>query len=109
MSEIAPPRPRRFPWPVYITILVVILVLAATPVVLTIIGGALASANNCQLDEGSVHPCIIGGVDRGELVYTLGMMGWLMLASLPLGVVAAGIWLFVLVIHRVGFYRRNRT
>lgn len=108
MSEAAPVAQRRFPWPIYITILAVILGLALLPVVLTLIGSTLASANGCALDEGSVHPCIIGGVDRGELVYTLGMMGWLMLASLPLGVIAVGIWLVVLIIHRVGYYRRGK-
>ena len=109
MSTLGTAPARRFPWTIYMVILMIILVLAALPLVLTLIGGSLASANGCQLDEGSIHPCIIAGVDRGELVYTLGMMGWLMLASLPLGVVALGIWVFVLVIHRVGFYRRGRS
>jgi hypothetical protein len=37
------------------------------------------------VDEGSVHPCVINGKDYGQLLYTLGVMGWLMLVTLPAG------------------------
>ena len=47
--------------------------------------GWIANAHGCKVDEGSVHPCIINGKDYGQLLYTLGVLGWLMLALSPLG------------------------
>ena len=40
--------------------------------------GAIANAYGCKVDEGSVHPCIINGHDYGELLCSLGVMGWFM-------------------------------
>ncbi len=53
------------------------------------------------------HPCIINGKDYGQLLYTLGVMGWLMLATLPGGAFAFMIWLIVLVLHRQGGRRET--
>jgi hypothetical protein len=99
--------PRRFPWLVYWIVLALIVLLAVLPLLSALGAGAVASANGCALDEGSVHPCIIGGADWGEALYSFGVLGWLMLASLPLGVVALIVWLIVLLVHRAGFNRRR--
>lgn len=107
MSEPAPATPRRFPWLVYLLVLLLILVIAALPLMSALGAGAVASANGCALDEGGVHPCIIGGVDRGELLYELGVLGWLMLATLPLGLIAGVVWLIVLVVHLNRFAARG--
>jgi hypothetical protein len=40
-----------------------------------------------------VHPCIINGQDYGELLYSLGVMGWFMLVTIPGGLVAFAGWL----------------
>lgn len=98
--------PRRFPWLVYWIVLALIVLLAALPLLSALGAGAIASANGCALDEGSVHPCIIGGADWGEALYGFGVLGWLMLASLPLGAVALVLWLIVLLLHRARFGRR---
>jgi hypothetical protein len=58
------------------------------------------------VDEGSVHPCIINGKDYGQLLYTLGVLGWLMLVTIPGGVFAFGIWLIVLILHRESWRKR---
>jgi hypothetical protein len=50
--------------------------------------GAIANAYGCKVDEGSVPPCIINGHDYGELLYSLGVMGWFMLVTIPGGLVA---------------------
>jgi hypothetical protein len=62
-----------------------------------------------QVDEGSVHPCIIGGHDYGELLYDLGVMGWFMLATLPAGVLAFVFWLIALILHRATWRKRAAT
>jgi len=58
------------------------------------------------VDEGSVHPCMINGKNYGQLLYTLGVMGWLMLVTLPAGALAFVLWLIVLIIHRTNWRRR---
>ena len=69
--------------------------------------GWIANAYGCKVDEGSVHPCIIGGVDRGELLYSMGVLGWLMLVTLPVGGLAFLVWLAILIAHRLRW--KNRT
>lgn len=96
---------RRFPWLVYALVLMLILVLALLPLLSALGAGAIASANGCALDEGSVHPCIIGGADRGDLLYELGVLGWLMLATIPLGAIATVVWAIVLAVHLTRFNR----
>jgi hypothetical protein len=61
------------------------------------------------VDEGSVHPCVIKGKDYGQLLYTLGMMGWLMLVTLPAGAFAFVLWLIVLLVHRSSWRKRVST
>ena len=63
--------------------------------------GAIANAYGCKVDEGSVHPCVINGHDYGELLYSLGVMGWFMLVTIPGGLVAFVSWLIFLILHLV--------
>jgi hypothetical protein len=79
------PVPKRFPWILYWTILVLIVLVALAPVGSVVACGLIANAHGCRVDEGSVHPCIIGGHDYGQLLYTLGVLGWLKLVTLPGG------------------------
>jgi hypothetical protein len=106
--EPASPPPRFPRWP-YIAILAVIVVLALAPVIVAVVSGNIAGAYGCRVDEGSVHPCLIGGTDYGELFYTLGVSGWLMLATIPLGFGAVVILLVVLFIHLNIHRRRSRA
>jgi hypothetical protein len=84
-----------------IILLLLILAWTAWPVVLVSAAGAIASANGCQLDEGSAHPCIVNGSDVGEQIYGMGVMGWFMLVTVPTGLIALaaygaillGVWL----------------
>ena len=66
----------------------------------------IANAYGCKVDEGSVHPCIINGHDYGELLYSLGVMGWFMLVTIPGGLVAFASWLIFLILHRVAWRKR---
>lgn len=75
-----------------------IILVAILPVISVAIAGALAEANHCQLDEGSIHPCVINGVDRGSDLYTLAMLGWFMIATIPLGAMALVVYLFLVVL-----------
>ena len=103
-----PPLPggKCFPWIVYWIVLVFILLVALAPVGSVVMYGSIANSHGCRVDEGSVHPCIINGKDYGQLLYALGVMGWLMLVTLPGGVFAFTIWLIILILHRASW--RNR-
>ena len=67
---------------------------------------AVANAYGCKVDEGSMHPCIINGQDYGQLLYTLGVLGWLMLVTLPVGLFAFVVWLIILILHRQSWRKR---
>jgi len=43
------------------------------------------------------------------MLYTLGVMGWLMLVTLPGGAIAFAVWLVVLIIHRSAWHKRQTT
>lgn len=100
-------RKKRFPWIFYFIVLFLILVLAFAPIGSVVIAGAVANTYGCRVDEGSVHPCLIGGRDYGQTLYTLGVLGWLMLITLPAGMAAGLIWLVVLLLHRVKWKRKR--
>jgi hypothetical protein len=90
-----PPLPvgKRFPWILYWIVLVLIVLVALAPVGSVVACGLIANAHGCRVDEGSGHPCMINGKDYGQLLYTLGVMGWLMLVTLPAGALAFVLWL----------------
>ena len=97
---------KRFPWIIYVLALLAILAVALAPVGSVVVCSWVANTHSCRVDEGSVHPCIIRGHDYGQLLYTLGVLGWLMLVTLPGGALALMIWLIILILHRASWRRR---
>jgi hypothetical protein len=100
------PVQKRFPWIVYWLVLFVIGLFAFAPIGSVMTCAWIANSHNCKVDEGSVHPCIINGKDYGQLLYTLGVLGWLMLVTIPGGLIAFVIWLIVLILHRASWQKR---
>lgn len=92
---------KRFPWILYWIVLALIILFAFAPIGSVIMCAAIANAYGCKVDEGSVHPRIINGHDYGELLYSLGVMGWFMLVTIPGGLIAFACWLVFLILHRV--------
>jgi hypothetical protein len=101
--------PRKFPWLFYWVALFLILTVALAPIASVVACSAIANTYGCRVDEGSAHPCMIHGKDYGETLYTMGVMGWLMLVTIPAGAVASGGWLVVLLIHRARWSRRKAS
>lgn len=99
---------RRFPWAAYVVLLVVILLLALAPLVSVLAASFIAGANGCPLDEGSPHPCLIAGSDWGETLYTMAVAGWLMLLSLPLGVIGLLVLAVILAVHHYVWARKAK-
>jgi hypothetical protein len=106
-----PPLPvrKRFPWILYWLALGLIILVALAPIFAVILCSVIAHAYGCRVDEGSVHPCMIHGKDFGEQLYTLGVSGWFMLATLPAGAVAGAIWLAALLLHRASWQKRQAS
>lgn len=99
--------PKKFPWIIYWIVLFLIVVVALSPIGSIVVAGWIASSHGCTVDEGSAHPCVINGKDYGETLYTLGVLGWFMLITLPAGAVAFLAWLIVLLLHRRAWKRRK--
>ncbi len=106
MNPTSLPVRKRFPWILYWVVLAIIVLVALAPLGSVVACGWIANAHGCKVDEGSVHPCMINGKDYGQLLYTLGVLGWLMLVTLPVGGLAFMIWLIVLFLHRASWRRR---
>ena len=92
---------------IYWVVLFLIVMVALAPVGSVVLCYLIANAHGCTVDEGSVHPCMIGGKDYGELLYTMGVSGWFMFLTIPAGLLAGVIWLAVLVLHRVSWRKRR--
>ena len=84
-----------------------LILLFGTFPLLTLLSAVLfASAFGCQLDEGSIHPCIVLGLDFGGLLYPMAVGGWFVMFTIPLAGLALIVWLIVLVV--LLFTRRHR-
>jgi hypothetical protein len=92
---------------VLLLIIGVILAWMLWPVVTTARAGAIASANDCMLDEGSIHPCFVDGEDIGPQLYSMGVSGWFMLVTIPTGLAALGVLGLVLLV--LWMRRRSRS
>ena len=78
---------------VFRLIMIGVVAVCLLPMVSLLIASVLANLGNCALDEGSIHPCVIGGTDLGSTLYTMAVGGgWLAIATLPVLGGALLIW-----------------
>ena len=87
----------------YLFVPFLIIFLTFLPLISSLAAGLIAEWNGCRLHEGNPNPCILGGVDIGKKLYTLGVAGWLTLVTLPIGfclLLIYGIVVIVLAIKR---------
>jgi hypothetical protein len=80
---------------IYFIIGLVILIIGLSPIICTASAGFIANVYGCTLHEGFKNPCIINGTDYGDTLYTMGMMGWLAIGTLPITAGLLLIWLLV--------------
>jgi hypothetical protein len=81
---------------------------AVAPIISVLTASFIAESNGCNLNEGSVNTCVVGGNDLGPTIYTLFVFGWLAIATLPLGGAAFFVWLATLIIHRIGWVQMQK-
>ncbi len=89
-------------------ILGLILLWMIWPMILAGAAGAIASANDCQLNETVINSCIVNGREMGDTLYTMGVMGWFMLVTIPTGLLALLLFLLILLIEWLVGRRRAR-
>jgi hypothetical protein len=65
------------------------LLIGLLPVFSVIIASVIASITGCDLDEGSIHACMALGADIGPTLYTMFVLGWLGLITLPIAALGA--------------------
>ena len=70
----------------------VIVIATCWPIASVIAAGLIANWNGCTLHEGFKNPCIVLGTDIGGALYTMGVMGWFMLGTIPLAFISFVIW-----------------
>lgn len=92
----------------FLLALVLTLLLAVAPLIVTLGAGTYAANHGCVLHEGFVNPCIVDGQDIGQTLYQLGMVGWFAIATLPLGLGAAAILILVWIITAVAARKRAK-
>ena len=84
-----------------------LILLFGTFPLLTLLSAVLfASAFDCQLDEGSIHPCVVLGLDFGGLLYPMAVGCWFVMFTIPLAGLALIVWLIAWVV--LLFTRRHR-
>lgn len=80
-------------------ILIPILLWTIWPVLLVATAGAIASANGCELNETTINSCIVNGREMGNTLYSMGVMGWFMLITIPTGLLALLVFLLLLLVE----------
>jgi hypothetical protein len=78
-------------------ILIVVVLYTIAPLLSVLAASAAARMLGCELNEGSVNPCNCLGIDVGELLYVMGVLGWLALWTIPTGLIAIVATLAVIV------------
>jgi hypothetical protein len=95
----AAPGKHRFPWLWYWLALALILIVGLFPVPLLFAMSMIAESNGCTVNEGGIYPCMVNGTDWGTTLAMMGMSGWLLIVTVPAGLVALGLWLLALIAH----------
>jgi hypothetical protein len=76
----------------------IIVLWVSWPMISVFVAAVIASAWGCPLDEGGAHPCVVLGLDIGGLLYSMGVMGWLFIVTLPTGLIALVVLLVAVMI-----------
>ena len=80
----------------------------AFPIVGALIATVVSAICGCRVNEAVPTPCVVFGVDIGKALYTLGVMGWLGVVTLPTGGVAFALFTIFVVAQRRISQRRKQ-
>jgi hypothetical protein len=79
--------------------LMAIVLLGALPLLSFALGLSFASAFGCSVDEASVNPCVVLGLDFGGLLSLMTLGGFFSsMVAMPLAALLLVVWLIVLIV-----------
>jgi hypothetical protein len=88
--------------------LALIILFTIGPLVVLLLGGAVAGALGCNMPIAASAPCLFMGADLSEAMSIEVFFGYLAFWTLPAGTTLLGIWLFVAVIVTLVWSVRRR-
>ncbi len=74
-----------------------LLLVGLLPVISILVASAISALAGCNVNEGIITPCVIGGTDYGETLAYLFTFGWMIFFTLPLVIIGAALLLIRLV------------
>jgi len=83
-----------------------IIALALLPVLISMLAGFIGYCMRCNINEAGTDQCVRIGIPFGAVLNPLGVLGWLCIITIPLGLVATVI-LAIVAIHDTLFHRNN--
>jgi hypothetical protein len=66
----------------------IVIALVLSPIAITYTAGLIALSIGCDLNEASVHPCPLLGINIGPLLYGMGLAVWFVSLTVLAGLVA---------------------
>lgn len=79
---------------------------AFLPLIGLFLGAGIASLGDCRVHEGFPEPCVLLGIDLGNMLYGITGSGWYIFATIPIGGLAA---LIGLVLYFIALFSSKRT
>ena len=73
------------------------IIVGLSPLISAFTASAIATLNHCELNEGSVHACVILSFDLGDALYAMFVAGWYMFFSIPFAIAS----IVALIIYKV--------
>jgi len=83
-----------------------IIVAALSPILISMLAGFIGYCMGCSINEAGTDDCVRIGVPFGTILNPLGVLGWLGIITIPLGVIATAV-LAIAAIHDTIHHRKN--
>jgi len=86
-------------------LLIISTLIAVLPLLSILMAGAAATMLGCDLNEGSISECPTIFGDAGETLYIMGVFGWFLFYTVPLGGIGIVVSLCLFVAARIRLKR----
>ncbi len=77
----------------------IVVALALSPIAVTYTAGLIALLIGCDLNEASVHPCALLGVNVGPLLYAMGLAVWFVSLTVLAGLLALVVLVIIFIVR----------
>ncbi len=80
---------------------VLIGIFSLSPYLVALLAGLIGQCLGCNINEGGTDDCIRLGIPFGIILNPLGVMGWLLLITIPLGIMAFVAWFIYCIVATI--------